>query len=98
MVEIEKGLGFRAKLDDIAASTLGYGKTGHGLQAIEFFKRGEYDKLRDYCLNDVKVTWEVYLYGLEHGHVKFRDRLGNLKDIPVDFSRKQNKAIAQTLF
>lgn len=98
MVEIAKTLGFRIKLDDVAEATLGYGKTGHGLQAIEFYKRGEYDKLASYCLNDVKVTWEVYLYGLEHGHVKFKDRMGNLKQIAVDFSRKPAKAVAQTLF
>ena len=99
LVEIEKELGFRVKLDDVAAATLGYGKTGHGLQAIEFFKRGEIDKLRDYCLNDVKVTWEVYEYGLAHGHVKIKDRLGQLREVKVDFSRQiAPQPVAQTLF
>jgi len=98
LVEIEKSLGFRVKLDDVALATLGIGKTGHGLQAIEFFKKGEIDKLRDYCLNDVKVTWEVYKYGLEHGHVKYKDRTGQLKEVPIDFRQKEKKPVAQTLF
>ncbi len=82
--EISKTLGFRVKLDDVASATLGYGKSGHGLQAIEFFRKGELDKLRDYCLMDVKVTKEVYEYGREHGEVFYHDRSGARKAIRVD--------------
>lgn len=83
---ISNRLGFRVKLDDVASATLGYGKTGHGLQAIEFFRKGELDKLRDYCLQDVKVTKEVYEYGRQHGEVFYFDRAGQKKPVKVDFS------------
>jgi len=86
MKEIEKVIGFRIKLDDVAHETLGEGKSGNGLQAIEFFRRGEIDKLRDYCLQDVKVTKEVYEYGLQHGKVKFRDRAGQIVTPSIDFT------------
>lgn len=82
MAEIEKAIGFRVKLDDVAHASLGTGKSGNGLQAIEFFRRGEIDKLRDYCLQDVKVTKEVYEFGLKNQVVKYRDRLG--KTVPVN--------------
>lgn len=82
--EISNNLGFRVKLDDVASATLGYGKTGHGLQAIEFFRKGELGKLRDYCLQDVKVTKEVYEYGLKHGEVFYLDRAGTKKAIKVN--------------
>ena len=90
--EIEKSLGFRVKLDNIAQTSLGIGKSGNGLQAIEFFRRGEIEKLRDYCLQDVKVTKEVYEYGLKNGLVKFMDRLGNVNDVAVDFSLDKEKS------
>lgn len=81
--EIQKRLGFRIKLDDVAHATLGMGKTGHGLQAVEFWKRGEIEKLRDYCLQDVRVTRDVYEYALEHKEIKFNDRFGNIQTIPL---------------
>jgi DEAD/DEAH box helicase domain-containing protein len=84
--EISKELGFRVKLDDVAAATLGYGKSGHGLQAIEFFRKGEIDKLRDYCLMDVKITKEVYEYGRTHGELFYFDRSGVKKPVKVDFA------------
>jgi DEAD/DEAH box helicase domain-containing protein len=89
MKDIEKVIGFRVKLDAVAHGSLGTGKSGNGLQAIEFFRRGEIDKLRDYCLQDVKVTKEVYEYGLRNGHVKFHDRTGKIQEPAIDFSLKK---------
>ena len=86
LLEVISGsLGFRVKLDDVAQATLGYGKTGHGLQALEYFRKGELDKLRDYCLQDVKVTKEVYEYGREHGQIFFLERSGAKKPAKVNF-------------
>lgn len=97
--EIENTIGFRVKLDDVATASLGIGKSGNGLQAIEFFRRGEIDKLRDYCLQDVRVTKEVYEYGLEHGYVKFRDRLGEAVSVEVDFKlvKEKQSPVSMTL-
>ncbi len=86
LAEIQKRLGFRIKLDDVAHATLGMGKSGHGLQAVEFWKKGEIEKLKDYCLQDVRVTRDVYEYALEHKEVKYTDRMGGIQTIslPVD--------------
>ena len=99
MLEIEKVIGFRVKLDDVAHASLGTGKSGNGLQAIEFFRRGEIDKLRDYCQQDVKVTKEVYEYGLDKKVVKYRDRLGQTVPVPVDFqlAKAQKASINLTM-
>lgn len=80
---IHQSLGYRVKLDDVAKGTLGTGKTGHGLQAVEYWKEGKLKELADYCLMDVKVTKEVYEFAREHGFVKHQDRLGNVRDIPL---------------
>ena len=86
MKVVESQIGFRLKLDSLAHACLGTGKSGNGLQAIEFFKKGEIDKLRDYCLQDVKVTKEVYEYGLTNKSVKYSDRVGKTIDVPIDFA------------
>jgi len=99
MVEIQKNLGFRIKLDDVAHGSLGTGKSGNGLQAIEFFRRGEIDKLRDYCLQDVKVTKEVYEYALANKYVQFKDRAGQMQKVAADYAYKvaQKQPISMTL-
>lgn len=83
--EIERSLGFRVKLDSVAQATLGEGKSGSGLQAVEFWKAGDIEKLRSYCLQDVKVTKDVYAYGLREGHVAYIDKLGRRVEVPVNF-------------
>lgn len=92
MKDIEKQIGFRVKLDDVAHASLGTGKSGNGLQAIEFFRKGEIQKLRDYCLQDVKVTKEVYEYGLKNGIVKYKDRMGQDVSVKIDFTPQVQKA------
>lgn len=58
--EIEKGFGRRIGLDALAQANLGIGKTGKGLEAIELYRRGEIEKLKSYCLQDVKITKEIF--------------------------------------
>ena len=83
LVEIEKRIGFRVKLDDVAQATLGMGKSGHGLQAVEFWKKGELDKLRDYCLQDVRITRDVYEHALANQNVAYFDRLGQKQQVTM---------------
>ena len=58
--EIEKAFGRRIGLDALAQANLGIGKTGKGLEAIELYRRGEMEKLKSYCLQDVKITKEIF--------------------------------------
>ncbi|MBU2613587.1 ribonuclease H-like domain-containing protein [Patescibacteria group bacterium] len=83
MAEIVKRIGHRVKLDDVAHATLGIGKSGTGLMAVEYWRKGEIQKLADYCLQDVKVTREVYEYAMEQGKVSFFDRMGQKQDVPM---------------
>ncbi len=86
MEEVTKHLGFRLKLDDLAQATLGVGKSGSGLDAVKFWQAGELDKLRDYCLMDVKITRQLYEHGRMHGALTYLDRFkGEKMPIPVNF-------------
>jgi len=94
--EVEKSLGHRIALDDLARATLGTKKSGHGFLAIEYFKKGEWDKLCSYCLDDVKITRELFEYGQKHGKVFFNATRGK-REIPVKFVREQTPSSSVSL-
>ncbi|PIS42339.1 MAG: hypothetical protein COT24_03910 [Candidatus Kerfeldbacteria bacterium CG08_land_8_20_14_0_20_40_16] len=95
---IYQKLGFRVSLDDVARSTLNIGKTGDGLKAIKLFREGKMDELCDYCLQDVRLTRDLYEYGKKHGKLLYENKLGK-GEIAVDFnpSRDQRHSINFTL-
>ena len=71
--EIKNSLGRRIKLDTVAEATLGRNKSGHGLEAITWWKNGEIDKIIKYCTEDVRITKEVYDYAMKNGVLKYTD-------------------------
>ena len=83
MKEIEKRIGFRVKLDNVAHATHGIGKSGDGLKAVEYWKNGEIEKLKSYCLQDVKVTKEIYDHALTEHIVKYADRAGVSQNVSL---------------
>lgn len=84
--EIKLTYGRRMKLDQLAAGTLGKKKSGHGLEAVKWWRNGEIDKVRNYCIDDVKITKELYEYALENKKLIFKE--GNeLKEIKLDVSK-----------
>jgi DEAD/DEAH box helicase domain-containing protein len=83
--EIKNALGRRLKLDTVAFATLGANKSGHGLEAIEWWNNGEVEKVIKYCIDDVRITKELYDYALRNGYLKYRDN-GVIKEIKLDTS------------
>lgn len=77
--ELEKILGHRVSLQSVARATLNQGKSGTGLDAIEFYRRGEMEKLKKYCLDDVRLTREVYEFGKKFGHVYYQSKDGTTR-------------------
>jgi DEAD/DEAH box helicase domain-containing protein len=60
-------------------------------RSIRYFHSGDLDSLEKYCLNDVKVTRDIYDYGLKFGKVKFRNKWNRLIETPVDFTFTPSK-------
>jgi DEAD/DEAH box helicase domain-containing protein len=83
LVEVKKAFGRRLKLDTIAEATLGINKSGHGLEAVKWWKEGKGDLVRSYCLDDVRITKDVYDYALANKELKYKD-FGDLKSIKLD--------------
>ncbi len=80
--EIDKMLGHKIKLEAVAQATIGSGKSGNGLEALLYYKNGKMDLLKKYCLDDVRVTKEVYDYALKNQKLLYRDYFA-VKEIPV---------------
>jgi DEAD/DEAH box helicase domain-containing protein len=72
--DVYQRLGFRLGLDHLAAETLKRNKSADGLQALEWFKKGEIEKLTDYCRQDVEITRDLFEYGLKNGHLIYRTK------------------------
>lgn len=83
--EVQKVLGRRIRLQSLAEATLGRGKSGDGLKAGEWWKEGRKDEVAKYCIEDVRLTRELYDYALKHGILKYKD-LRDIRDIKIDTS------------
>lgn len=98
--EIKNSLGRRLKLDSVAEATLGRKKTAHGTLAMEWWKQGRYDDVIKYCIEDVRLTKDIYEYALKNSCLKYKDA-GVTKDIKLDISKwekKNDSAMTHTLF
>jgi DEAD/DEAH box helicase domain-containing protein len=71
MLDVHNISGWRfVKLEKIAQATIGAGKSADGLMAVEWWKKGEVDKIIEYCIKDVEVTRDVFLHGLNQGYIE----------------------------
>ena len=85
MRDLESRLGFRPKLESVVQPTLGVGKSADGLQALEWWRRGEIDKIMAYCRDDVRVTRDLYDYGKRNRCVLVARFGGTPRRVEVDW-------------
>ncbi|MFH2130186.1 MAG: ribonuclease H-like domain-containing protein [bacterium] len=95
LVNIKDRIGKRVRLDDVARPTLKVGKSADGMLALKWFKEylnGDSEKLlqiTDYCRQDVEVTRDVFLFGVQHKQIYYEDRIEGIKPVPVDWELKK---------
>ena len=83
LLDLQKILGFSISLDSVASATLGATKTADGIQAVEWYRAGELDKIAEYCKMDVDITRRVFEYGRDNGHIFYRSKLGSKLKVGV---------------
>ncbi|MCU0521790.1 MAG: ribonuclease H-like domain-containing protein [Anaerolineae bacterium] len=83
MVEIQKRLGFRLRLDSLATATLNVGKSADGLQAVQWWREGRIEELFEYCRQDVEVTRKLYEFGKANRYLQYFDRQYKIKRVSV---------------
>jgi DEAD/DEAH box helicase domain-containing protein len=93
---IEAARGHRASLDSVARATVKEGKSGDGAEALVLFREGRMEELKKYCLDDVRLTKNVYEYGYLEGKIYFTSTWDfKTYEIPVDWKRATEEFLAR---
>src|SRR5260370_3777169 len=79
MKEVHASLGRRLKLDSIAEATLGSKKSASGAQSLVWWRAGEVEKVRQYCLKDVEITKKIFDYAQKNSLIKFKELVKRLE-------------------
>lgn len=88
--DVHRRLGHRLGLDHLAQETLKRGKTADGIQAVDWFRAGDMERLTAYCREDVAVTRDLFRFGLENGHLVYRLKKENRRvRLRVDWNLEQ---------
>ncbi|KKP48037.1 MAG: hypothetical protein UR39_C0002G0140 [Candidatus Woesebacteria bacterium GW2011_GWA1_33_30] len=81
--------GRRVSLNAIVKETLGDHKADDPANAIMYWQKRDEEsliKLKFYCEEDVRLTKEIYDYGLKNKKLRFKDYWNTAREIDVDFS------------
>lgn len=97
--EIKDAYGRRMRLDQIAEGSLGKNKSGHGSDPNIWWKQGEIDKIRQYCIDDVMLTKEIYDYAREHNKLVFKEGgvMNEIKLNTANWEEKEDHKLTFTL-
>ena len=83
--EIKNSYGRRMRLEQLAEGTLGKHKTGWGRDATNWWRLGDVEKVRAYCIDDVRLTRELYDYAIANDKLIFKEG-GKLNEIKLNTS------------
>lgn len=92
--DVRLKLGHRVSLASLAKATLGAEKLGHGLDAVLWYREGQWQRLEDYCLQDVRLTRDLYHYGKRSGHLLFESFIDKkIVSVPVSWGMADDAEI-----
>lgn len=96
--DLTERLGHRISLASLAKATLGAAKLGHGLEAVAWYRQGEWEKLEQYCTQDVRITRDLYHFGREHQHLLFESIVDRkVVSVPVSWGMPDVADIRATI-
>jgi DEAD/DEAH box helicase domain-containing protein len=71
--EVKQVSGRWLKLDKIAEGTFGVRKSGDGFDAVVWWRQGKIDEIRKYCLDDVKITRDVFDFAMKNKKIIYKE-------------------------
>ncbi len=69
LADLSARLGHRVGLDSLARETLGRGKTGSGVEAVQWWRAGQQEKVAEYCEKDVRLLIDMVAHARKTGYV-----------------------------
>jgi len=88
LADLTDRLGHRVSLDSCVMATLGAKKPADGLQSLRWYREGRIDLVIDYCKQDVALTRQLFHFGCAHDSIRFRDKMGRIRDVRVDWRQR----------
>lgn len=85
LMDVHKKLGHRIALNNLAQETLKAEKSADGLLALQWYKEGKIDKIIEYCIKDVEITRDVFLYGQKNKHLFLKSKYKGRQKLEVDW-------------
>lgn len=89
LVDVHKKLGYRLGLNHLAQHTLKAEKSADGLLALKWYKEGKMDKIIEYCIKDVEITRDLFLFGEKNGYISYLARDNTVQKLAVDWKLTQ---------
>jgi hypothetical protein len=86
LVEIETIAGTKPKLENLALATLGFGKTGGGVDAIKWWREKRMMEIAEYCCFDVKVTKLIHEHAVAHRELFYTDKFSRKQRIGINWN------------
>ena len=87
ITDLSRSTQVRPGLASVGQLTLGCDKSGDGLQAVEWFRAGQVDRVIAYCRDDVRLVRNLLGFALENGYLRCADR-GRPIRVSVDWARR----------
>jgi DEAD/DEAH box helicase domain-containing protein len=85
LLDLSRILNFRISLDSLAKACLNETKIADGIQSVEWFRKGDLDKVAEYCKADVDITRRIYEFGRNNGFVYYYSKLGSKLKVNVNW-------------
>lgn len=86
MKELQQEIGHRVGLNSVAGATLGDYKSASGKEAMVMWEEGRLDELKQYCLDDVKLTKEVFDFAFTKKKLNYTSKDGWLRiQVPMEW-------------
>lgn len=89
--KVEEVFGRKIGLNALGEANLGIKKTaGSGIEAITLYQAGDMEKLKEYCLQDVKITKELFDYIKNNGYLWIPQRsIPEMKKIEIKYEEDE---------
>jgi hypothetical protein len=84
MLMVEKRLGHSVSLQSLIKPTLGISKTASGKLAMQWALDGEFEKVSEYCKQDVEATRDLFMHGLSKQELLY-DYHGDIRKLKIDW-------------
>jgi DEAD/DEAH box helicase domain-containing protein len=85
--EVQHTLGFRLSLRHLVKETLGIERPDDSLRTLQWYQKGERERIVQQCRRDLELLRELVRYGTGTGTIFYRDQAGIRTAVPVHWQR-----------